>query len=403
LNATIVLGITGGIAAYKIPELIRDLKRCQLDIEVVMTKAAQEFVTSTVLREVSGNPIHTGLFDPIVEWDVQHISLAQKADLVVVAPATANIIGKMANGIADDLLSSVLMATHAPILLAPAMNSGMYQNPAVQNNIQTLKKRGIHFIGPDEGDLLCGQAGIGRMSSINVIKEAILDLLTPKDMQNMHVLVTAGPTQEYWDPVRFFTNPSSGKMGFALARAAKQRGASVTLISGPVELPPIDGVDFISVRSAQEMFDAVMREYPKCNLSIMAAAPTDYRPIHFHSEKQKRNGERITICLEENPDIAQKIGKIKDKRFSVIFAAESTNLQQYAIEKLRHKNADLVVANNILNDGAGFRSNTNQVSLMTQEDILNLPTLPKEEVSHKILDAVLALQRGSTLRDLNHE
>lgn len=402
METTIILGITGGIAAYKTPELIRNLKRSHLEVEVVMTESAREFVTPTVLREVSGRPVHIGLFDPITEWDVQHISLAQKADLIVVAPTTANILGKMSNGIADDLLSSVLMATSAPILLAPAMNSGMYLNPAVQANIDTLKKRGIYFVGPAEGELLCGQAGIGRMSSLSEIQESILEILTPKDMQNMHVLVTAGPTQEYWDPVRYLSNPSSGKMGFALARAAKQRGATVTLVSGPVDLPPIKGVNYFPVCSAHEMLEVVMKEYPRCNLSIMAAAPTDYRPVEFHSEKQKRTGESLTINLVENTDIARQIGEIKDGRFSVVFAAESSNIKEHAQEKLKYKNADLVVANSIITEGAGFRSDTNQVSLITRDEIIDLPSLPKEEVSNYILDAVLALEHGTSIRDLYH-
>lgn len=403
MGYSVILGITGGIAAYKTPELIRTLRRDSIDVETIMTESAREFVTPTVLREVTGHPVHTGLFDPISDWNVQHISLAQKADLIAVVPATANIIGKMASGIADDLLSSVLMATQKPILLAPAMNTGMYQNPAVQQNIKTLSERGVHFIGPDNGELLCGQDGAGRLSGLEEIREEILTLLYPSDFQGLHVLITAGPTQEYWDPVRFISNPSSGKMGYALARIARRRGAKVTLIAGPVDLPDIPGVETVHIRTADEMYSEVINQSSHCDISIMAAAPTDYRPTETFSEKIKRDGNGITMCLTENKDIARAIGQQKGGCFSVIFAAETSKINKHAREKLDVKNADLVVANDLTKVDAGFRKDTNRVSLITRTESVDLPVMHKEDVAGSILDAVLTLRRGERLSTIYHE
>lgn len=397
---TVVLGITGGIAAYKTPELIRALRKRGIAVEAVLTEAAKEFVTPLTIREVSGSPVHSGLFDPIPQWDVHHIALARKADLVAVVPATANCIGKLAGGLADDLLSSVLLATSAPILMAPAMNSGMYANPAVRENIRLLRSRGIRFVGPSKGALLCGTEGEGRMSEIGEIEEAILSLLSLKDLQGRKILITAGPTQENWDPVRFLTNPSSGKMGYALARVARRRGAEVCLVSGPTDLSPAWGVETIEVRTARQMYQAVMDRYEAMDILIMAAAPTDYSPRNPKCKKYKRNGEPLVIEFEENLDIAASVGKNKGSRFLTVFAAETENLKENARTKLKVKNGDLVVANNIATDGIGFRSEANQVSLIANGEEVDLPLMGKDEVAEKILDGILSLINSGTMAGL---
>lgn len=397
----IVLGITGGIAAYKTPDLIRDIRREGYDVEVVMTRSAQEFITPLTLREVSGHPVHTGMFDPIIHFDVEHIALARKASLVAVVPATANMIGKYASGIADDLLSTVLLATTAPVLMAPAMNTGMYINPVVQENIAKLKQRGVHFVGPAKGTLLCGDEGEGRLSPLPEIVEMIHGILTPKDMSGMKVLVTAGPTQEPWDPVRFISNHSSGKMGYALARNAVRRGASVRLISGPTELPEVAGVEMIRVKTTLEMYQAVMEHFPSTAAVVMAAAPTDYTPRQHHVEKIKRTGEDLTIELVENPDIAAAVGMNKGEALLVAFAAETQNIKENARKKLFSKKADLVVANSLVREGSGFRGDTNQASLITSSEEIDLPLMGKDQLAAEIWNAVLHLREHQSLSALN--
>jgi phosphopantothenoylcysteine decarboxylase/phosphopantothenate--cysteine ligase len=394
---TVVLGITGGIAAYKTPELIRSLRKQGIDVEVIMTESAQQFVTPVTLREVSGRPVHTGLFDSINQWDVQHISLAQKADLVAVVPATANIIGKMASGIADDLLTSVLMATKAPILLAPAMNCGMYTNLALQENLERLKKWGVNTVGPNSGSLLCGQDGIGRLADLSEIEERIITLLSVNDLSGLKVLVTAGPTQEYWDPVRFLTNPSSGRMGYELARNARRRGAEVILVSGPTELPSLYGVDINFVRTTEEMHQAVMDLYKEVDILVMAAAPTDYTPCLKADKKIKRNGSNVFLELKENPDIAAKVGEAKEERTLVIFAAETNDLLENARKKLISKKADMVVANDLNAEDSGFQTTTNRAILLTCEEEVELPVMPKQSLAEKIFDAVLLIRNGQNM------
>lgn len=388
----IILGITGGIAAYKTPDLIRMLQREGYNVEVVMTQSAQEFITPMTLQEISGNPVHTGMFDPVVHWNVEHISLARKASLVAVVPATANIIGKFCHGIADDLLSTVLLATEAPVLFAPAMNTGMYKNSAVQENIAVLQRRGVHFVGPAKGALLCGDEGEGRLSPLPDIIEATRYITTPKDMTGLRVLVTAGPTQEPWDPVRYISNHSSGKMGYALARNAYLRGADVCLISGPTELPPIAGVTTISVKTTMEMYHAVMEHFPSTQVVVMAAAPTDYAPSQQHSSKVKRTGEDLTLQLMENPDIAAAVGENKGDALLVAFAAETDDLKENARKKLHYKKADLVVANSLVESGSGFRGDTNQASFITEHDEMDLPLMEKEELAKEIWNAVLQIK-----------
>src|SRR5690554_2934118 len=287
-NKTVVLGVTGGIAIYKTPELIRSLKKRGLNVEVVMTKSAQEFITPLTFKEVSGNPVHLELFSHPSRWVVAHISLARKADLMAVIPATANLLGKLASGIADDLLSTTLMATEAPILLGPAMNSVMYNNPVVQRNLSILHDLGYQILPAEAGEMLCGETGAGRLPDLGVIEEEILKLLTPQDLAGQRLLITAGPTREYLDPVRFLSNPSSGRMGYALAREAWRRGAEVTLISGPTELQTPCGVKFISVESTRELYKKVMAEERHNELFILAAAPADFRPETVFKEKYKK-------------------------------------------------------------------------------------------------------------------
>jgi phosphopantothenoylcysteine decarboxylase/phosphopantothenate--cysteine ligase len=398
-NKTIVLGVTGGIAIYKVPDLIRRLKKRGLNVEVVMTESAREFITPLTFKEVSGNPVHFEMFSPPSQWRVAHISLARKADLLAIIPATANIIGKIACGIADDLLSTTVMATEAPVLLGPAMNSVMYNNQVVQKNLSTLRELGYRVLPSESGEMLCGEVGAGRLPGLEVIEEEILKLLTPQDLAGKRILITAGPTREYIDPVRFISNASSGRMGYALARDAYRRGAEVTLISGPTELANPVGVKRLSIQSTMDLYERVMAEYEKHDICIMSAAPADFRPENVFPEKVKKSGttgEKLReLSLLPNPDIAKKLGEVKGGRFLAIFAAETQDLLDNARSKLIAKNADLVIANNLRDEGAGFGALTNKVTILTAEERKDLPLLSKEEVAKEINSAIL--------RRLNHQ
>ncbi|MGC8668359.1 MAG: bifunctional phosphopantothenoylcysteine decarboxylase/phosphopantothenate--cysteine ligase CoaBC [Chthonomonadales bacterium] len=386
----IVLGVTGSIAAYKAAELASLLVHEGADVQVVATHNALRFVGAATFRALTLNPVLSVLFDEPIEGKIAHIDVAQAADAIVVAPATANILAKMAHGIADDLLSTILLAARAPILVAPAMNPVMLAHPATQANLSTLRQRGIIIIDPDYGILACRAEGQGRMAEPPRIVEAIRRVLTRiRDYEGVRVVVTAGPTREALDPVRFLTNRSSGKMGYALAAEAAARGASVTLITGPTALEPPYGVDVIRVTTTQEMLLASERAFEECRLFIGAAAPADYQSAHPADHKMHKTGRPRTLRLVETPDILATLGKRKRNQVLVGFAAETEDLLENAAGKLRRKNLDLIVANDVSAPGAGFEGDTNTVTLLwpdgRQED---LPNLPKREVARRILDAV---------------
>ena len=390
----IVLGVTGGIAAYKAAELVRELVRAKAQVYVIMTRSAQEFITPLTFQTLSGNPVSTDLFSLIEESEIGHISLADRADILVIAPATANIIGKIAGGIADDMLSTVVFATKAPVLLAPAMNVHMWENAICRENIQKLHARGYHFIDPEAGELACGYEGKGRLAEIPAITEEIRFLLSPKGFSDDTVLVTAGPTEEDLDPVRFLSNHSSGKMGYALARAARRRGADVILVSGPTSLPPPANVKLVPVRSAREMREAVFHHLEKASVLLMAAAVSDYRPQQTATQKVKKTSISPVLELERNPDILLEAGKTKGNRIFVGFAAETQNLLKNAKEKLAKKNLDLIVANDVSLPGAGFRVDTNIVKIIGRSGKVDkLPLMSKEDLADRILERILALKK----------
>ncbi len=393
-NKKIVLGVTGGIAAYKAAELIRVLIKAGAQVKVIMTKNALEFITPLTMRTLSQNQVYTDMFVPADQYDIAHIELAEFADAFVIAPATANIIGKIASGIADDLLSTTIMAQDKPTLICPAMNDKMLANPVVQDNISKLKKLGYVFMESAEGELACKTKGKGRLPDIEDIVEATTNLLTPKDLQGCRILITAGPTEEPLDPVRFITNLSSGKMGYALATAAQRRGAEVTLVSGPTNLatPPVE--KFIKVRTAKEMYHAVMDHYRKATIIIKAAAVADYCPIATAEEKIKKDKNNICLELKNNPDIIAEVGKNKGNRILVGFAMETRNLLDNATEKLKKKNMDLIVANNLREEGAGFRTDTNVITIIDRAGKTEaLDKMTKMEAADAILDRVKKLIR----------
>ena len=390
----IVLGVTGGIAAYKAAELVRELVRAKALVYVIMTRSAQEFVTPLTFQTISGNPVSTDLFSLIEESEIGHISLADRADILVIAPATANMIGKIANGIADDMLSTVVFAARAPVLLAPAMNVHMWENAICRENIEKLRARGFHFVDPEVGELACGYEGKGRLAEIPAITEEIRSLFTPKDFSDDTVIVTAGPTEEDLDPVRFLSNHSSGKMGYALARAASRRGAEVILVSGPTSLPPPAKVKLVRVRSAVEMREAVFHHLEKASVLLMAAAVSDYRPKQAATQKIKKASIPPVLELERNPDILLEAGKSKGNRIFVGFAAETQNLLKNAKEKLAKKNLDLIVANDVSLPGAGFRVDTNIVKIIGRSGkVEKLPLMSKEDLADRILERILVFKK----------
>lgn len=389
----IVLGVTGGIAAYKAVELLRLLTKAGANVRVVMTREAMKFVAPLTFQTLSMNPVHTDLFSLISERDIGHISLADRADLIVIAPATANIIGKLASGIADDLLSTTVMATKAPVLLAPAMNVNMYRNPIYKENEEKLRRHGFLFVEPAVGMLACGWEGEGKLQETSVIFEEVVSALTPKDLAGERVLVTAGPTREEVDPVRFVSNHSSGKMGYAIARAASRRGADVTLVSGPVCLEAPHGVKTVNVVSAAEMKEAVLRHYPDSTVVIKAAAVADYRPEVRAVEKVKKDGETLCLKMVRNPDILAELGRIKGNRTIVGFAAETGDPAQNAALKLKKKNLDMIVANDVTRVGAGFNVDTNIVKFLFSDGrVEELPLMGKDELAGVILDRVAGIR-----------
>jgi len=393
----VLLGVTGSIAAYKAAEIVRLLVKSQVRVDVVMTRNAAEFITPLTLQTLSGSPVWTETFRLSLECEVGHIALVDASDLVLVAPATANIIAKAAAGIADDLLSTALcVAADKRVLFAPAMNVRMYENPVTQENIRKLKGLGYGFIEPEPGALACGHEGVGRLAEPAGIVEEVLFYLARKDLSGQKVLVTAGPTQEDFDPVRFLSNPSSGKMGFALARAAAQRGASVTLVSGPTHCANPRHVRCIRVRTAREMHAAVLREFADTTTVIMAAAVSDYRPAERAAGKIKKKGGPPSLVLEETPDILLDLGRQKGGRLLVGFAAETESLVENAREKMEKKSLDLIAVNDVSRQDIGFGADLNQVKLIGRDGrIEELPKMGKEEVAHRILDQILLLRRES--------
>ncbi|MGN1031326.1 MAG: bifunctional phosphopantothenoylcysteine decarboxylase/phosphopantothenate--cysteine ligase CoaBC [Butyricicoccaceae bacterium] len=391
---TVVLGVTGGIAAYKACDLVSRLRKQDIAVKVIMTKSACEFVQPLTFEVLSGARVVTDMFDRDFTWEVEHISLAKAADVFAIVPATANIIGKAAHGIADDMLSTTLMATRAPLLFAPAMNTGMYENPAVQENIATLKARGALFVEPASGHLACGDTGKGKLADVAVIEEAILSALTEKDMTGMHVTVTAGPTREALDPVRFLSNHSTGKMGYAIAQNALRRGASVTLISGPVALEPVAGAEMVPVVSARDMREAVLEALPKSDFVIKAAAVGDYRPAAFQDDKIKKKEGDMSIPLVRNPDILKEIGTLRrDDQVICGFSMETRDLLENSTKKLQSKNCDVIVANNLKVAGAGFAGDTNVVTLLYRDGRVEpLELMGKSSVADILLDRLLALR-----------
>jgi phosphopantothenoylcysteine decarboxylase/phosphopantothenate--cysteine ligase len=394
----VVLGVTGCIAAYKAAELVRLIVKEGANVQVVMTESSKEFVSALTFQTLSGNPVITDIFRLFYEKDIGHISLAQKADILVVAPATANIIGKAAGGIADDMLSTVIMATKAPLLFAPAMNVNMWENPVVQKNIGLLRSLGHSFVEPVFGDLACGVQGKGRLAEVKSVLEEMRVVLSPNDFANKRVLVTAGPTQESLDPARYLTNPSTGKMGFAIARALKRRGADVTLVTGPTANSLPVGIKCIKVKTAEQMALAVNKCFENMDIIIKSAAVADYRPKKVSSQKIKKDGSGIVLDLEKTPDILSELGKKKGKIILVGFAAETENLLANASEKMRKKNLDMIVANDISRSDVGFGTEDNQVTIFFQDGTSeSFPKMGKDEVADLLLDRILSLK--STCRE----
>lgn len=386
----ILVGITGSIAAYKILDLISLLRREGAQTKVVLTKAAQEFVSPLALAVMSGNQVFSGDFVPSAS--VEHIQLAKEADLFLIAPATANTIAKLAYGIADNLLTEIALATKAPIIIAPAMNTNMYLNQATQNNLFALKERGFRIIEPSAGKLACGDEGQGRLAEQEKILQTIKEALTLKDYKGQKVLVTAGPTREPLDPVRFLSNRSSGKMGYALAEVAFYRGAEVTLISGPSFLEPPLGCKLVKVETALEMREAVLDYFSEADVVIKAAAVSDYRPVKKEEKKIKKGAESLELLLVKNPDILEELGRIKTKQLLIGFAAETELAKEYAAAKLKAKNLDLIVVNDVSQKEAGFEAETNEVALIYPNGkIIDLPLMPKKEVAFKVLDIISEL------------
>jgi phosphopantothenoylcysteine decarboxylase / phosphopantothenate---cysteine ligase len=385
----IVLGVSGGIAAYKACEIVRELTKEGANVRVVLTAAGEKFITPLTLQTLSRNPVATDLFSLISESEIGHIALAQRADLLMIAPATANIIGKIRNGIADDMLSTIVMAAKAAMLLAPAMNEQMYASAAVQENLAVLKSRGIHFVEPDAGELACGTVGPGRLAEVGKILEMARIVLSEQLLQGKKVVVSAGPTAERIDPVRFLSNRASGKMGYAMARVARRFGADVTLVSGPTALTPLYFVDTVRVRSAEEMMDAVSEAAAGADVVVMCAAVADFRAARPVPVKIKKEGFDYRVELAPTVDILESLGKRKNGRILVGFAAETDNLDRNALEKMTRKNLDIIVANDVSRSDIGFESDRNEVRLLFRDgEVLDLPLDSKEGVAVGVWRAV---------------
>lgn len=387
---TIVLGVTGSIAAYKIANLASMLVKLNADVHVIMTQNATHFITPMTFETLTNNKCIVDTFDRNFNFDVKHVSLAKRGDLFLVAPCTANVIGKVANGICDDMLTTTIMATKAPVLFSPAMNTGMWENPVLQDNLKNLQHYGYHVIEPVVGRLACGDTGSGKMPSEETLLEHILlHLAREKDLKGKRLLITAGPTQEAIDPVRFISNRSSGKMGYALAKMAVLRGAQVTLVSGPVSIAPFAGIETVAVRSAQQMFEAVSERSAESDVVIMCSAVADYKPASYSEQKMKKGDNDMSIPLTRTQDILGWLGDHKQAgQVLVGFSMETENLIENSRRKLTKKHADLICANSIASEQTGFAVDTNKVTLITQENVTELPLCTKEETADLILDSI---------------
>ncbi|MBE6048768.1 MAG: bifunctional phosphopantothenoylcysteine decarboxylase/phosphopantothenate--cysteine ligase CoaBC [Clostridium sp.] len=390
-NKCVVLGVTGGIAVYKALDIASALRKKDIEVRVIMTKSATEFVTPLTFQSISQNFVVTDMFEEPKAWEIQHISLAQKADCILVAPATANIIGKVANGIADDMLSTTIMASRSKVIFAPAMNTNMYENPIVQSNIEKLKSLGYEFIEPDSGRLACGDIGKGKLPKPEVIVERVLtELNDKKDLKNKKVLISAGPTRADFDPVRFISNRSTGKMGYEIAKEARDRGADVILVSGPVSLEKPQGVKTIKVTTNAEMYEKIQENFDDADIVIMSAAVADYKPKEVSKQKIKKSDGNLIIEMVRDRDILMTLGKQKKKQILVGFAAESQNLISNAKGKLERKNLDYIVANDITSSDTGFGANDNKVTIISRDcNEVTLDKMSKREVAENLFDIIM--------------
>lgn len=387
---TVILGVTGGIAAYKAANLASMMKKQHADVHVIMTKNAMQFISPITFETLTGNKCLTDTFDRNFQFQVEHVELAKRADAALVAPATANVLAKLAHGLADDMLTTTLLACTCPKIIAPAMNTRMYQNPVVQDNMEILKRYGMEVITPANGYLACGDTGAGKMPEPAVLYEAVIKALTPKDMAGKKVLVTAGPTREKIDPVRYISNHSTGKMGYAIARAAMLRGADVTLVSGKVDLEVPGGVKLLSVVSAADMAQAVKENAQEQDIIIKAAAVADYRPVAPADEKLKKKDGEMCIALERTEDILAYLGAHRrEGQFLCGFSMETEHMLENSRAKLQKKNIDMIVANNLKQAGAGFGTDTNVVTFLTKNETVELPIMRKEEVADRLLTFIM--------------
>ena len=392
MSKCVVIGVTGGIAVYKALDVISALRKKDIEVHVIMTESASKFVNPLTFQSISQNMVVTDMFAEPKAWEIQHISLAQKADLMLIAPATANVIGKISNGIADDMLSTTVMATKAKVLIAPAMNTNMYQNPIVQNNISKLKDFGYKFIEPASGRLACGDIGIGKLADVNTIVERVIEELEDKeqDLLGKKVLVSAGPTIAPIDPVRYITNRSTGKMGYAIAKEARDRGAEVILVSGPTNLEPPKNVKIINIKTNEEMKKEILQNFKWADIVIKSAAVADYKPKEYSKEKIKKGEGDLNICLTRDNDILKFLGEIKTHQVLVGFAAESDNVLENAERKLKNKNLDFIVANDITSSDTGFGSEDNKVVILSKNnEKLELEKMSKKKVASNIFDMIL--------------
>ncbi len=393
----ILVAVCGGVAAYKACDLVSKLSKLDFEIKVMMTENACQFVSPLIFRSLSKNDVETNLFDEYNKDPIAHISLAHWADLLVVVPATANVIAKVVHGLADDLLTSTFLACTCPKLICPAMNTHMYENQTTQNNLHLAKQLGYQVLEPVVGHLACDDTGKGKLPAVDDIVQAIqASFIKRESLKGKKVLITAGPTQEALDPVRYITNHSSGKQGYAIAKAAFEMGAEVTIVSGPTNQSAQEGIKVLSVTSAIEMFEAVKAEYEKADYIIMAAAVSDYRPEVIHDHKIKKEGEDLTIHFVKNPDILAYVGQHKTHQIICGFAMETKDLDENAKNKLIQKNCDMLIGNNLFTKGAGFKTDTNIVSFVTQDTIQHWPKLSKEELGYKILEAMKEIEKGKS-------
>ena len=393
-DKTVVIGVSGGIAVYKTLDVVSRLRKLGVNVNVIMTKSATEFVTPLSFQSLSQNYVVCDMFEDPKTWDVEHISLAKRADVFLIAPATANVIGKIANGIADDMITTTVMATKAKVLIAPAMNTNMYENPILQRNINTLKELGYNFVEPESGRLACGDTGKGKLASPETIVDEVVKMLSKdQDLKGKSIIVTAGPTIESIDPMRYITNRSTGKMGYSIAKEAIERGADVTLITGPTNLtPPQNLKKLVKIESAKDMYEAVLENLDENDVVIKSAAVADYKPKNYSNKKIKKSDDDLVIELDRNKDIAQEIGKIKNNKILVGFAAETNDLIENASLKIKKKNLDFIVANDLTKEGAGFGVDTNIVKIIDKEgNITEYPKMKKEEVANIILDKIKEL------------